>query len=123
MNDLLEQVTPRTRAILWLTKEEVTSSLPIYKGIDYLLDGLLTASLLSTSLETSMVIVGKNFGNPLYVFIAKTLPPKELESFLDLLKPVVSAENDILVVDEMDELKNLQKRSPDEIKKKFRMLK
>ena len=123
MNELLEQVTPLTKAVLWLTKEEVSPSQPVYKGLDYLLDGLLTASLISTNLETSLVIVGKNFGNPLYVFVARTLPPKELESFLGLLKPVLLPENDILVIDEMDEVKNLQKRSPDEIKKKYRMLK
>lgn len=107
MNELLNEVTPLTRGIIWLTKDESDTKNPHYKEIDYLLDGLLTANLQTSVDVSSRVIVGKNFNQSLYVLIAKELKRTEIESYLSLLKDLTS-ENDILVIDEVSEIEKLK---------------
>jgi hypothetical protein len=102
MNDLKSQVTPLTRGLIWLTKDESNTSNPHYGAIDYLLDGLLTANLKISTEVSSRVIVGQNFGNSLYVMIVKDPKASELDSFVSLFKKELGPENDILVIDEWD---------------------
>lgn len=108
MNDLIKQVTPLTRAIIWIVKDECHSSLTHYSSIDYLLDGLLTANLNASKNLSSRVIVGSNFNNPLYVMILKELRPSELESFVSLFKEKLGPENDILVLDDAEKFSTLR---------------
>lgn len=109
MNDLISQVTPLTTGIVWFVKDETQVTNPHYKEIDYLLDGLLTANLKIAAISSSRVIVGKSFNRPLYVFIVKEAKASEIESFISLFRRELTAENDILVVDEVDKMKDLKK--------------
>ena len=108
MNEIIKEVTPLTRGIIWLAKDENDPKNSHYKEIDYLLDGLLTANLQVGSEVSSRVIVGQNFNTSLFVLIAKEIKSNELESYTSLLKDL-GPENDILVIDELgnfDKLKN-----------------
>lgn len=101
MNDLIKEVTPLTRGIIWLLKEEASTKNPHYEAVDYLLDGLLTANLRTSQEVSSRVVVGQNFNHSLYVLIAKDIKQNELDSYLTLLKDL-GPENDILVIDEQN---------------------
>ena len=100
MNDLIRQVTPLTRAIIWIMKDECGNSNPHYSQVDYLLDGLLTANLRASEDLSSRVIIGQNFNRPLYVFIVKDFVSSEIASFVTLVQNDLGPENDILVIDE-----------------------
>lgn len=108
MNDLKDKVTPLTRGIIWLVKDETNTTNPHYEEIDYLLDGLLTANLKNSSDVTSRVIIGQNFTKPLYVMIIKDIKHQEVESFVTLVKNDLISENDILVIDEWDGFEKLK---------------
>lgn len=107
MNEIIKEVTPLTRGIIWLAKDEKDSKSSHYKEIDYLLDGLLTANLNAGSEFSSRVIVGQNFNTSLYVLIAKELKANEIDSYASLLKDL-GPENDILVIDEVSGLDKLK---------------
>ena len=124
MTDFLSEVTPLSRGLIWLRKEEVVTSFPTYKWIDYLLDGLLTASMNANQNPPMGLLVGKNFGKDFYVFLSHSdIAPKELTSFYNLLSPIMTAEEDILIVDETESYQKLLKMTPDDLKKKFRLIK
>lgn len=106
MNDLINEVTPLTRGIIWLS-HEVDVKNPHYKEIDYLLDGLLTANLALEGNFSSRVIMSQNFTHPLYVMVVHELKTNELESYLSLFKDMVT-ENDILVIDEVNGFEKLR---------------
>lgn len=108
MNDLKTHVTPLTRGIIWLTKDESNIKNPYYCEIDYLLDGLLTANLKDSASVSSRVIVGQNFDKPIYVYVAKEVKTAELESFVSLLKDL-KQEDDVLVIDELNAYDSLKK--------------
>ena len=99
MSNFSNQVTPLTRGLLWLV-EEVTPGNSHYSEIDYLLDGLLTASLDSIKNSSAQLIVGESFGSPFYVMIVKTFREAEILSFLQLIKKDLGAESNIIVIDE-----------------------
>lgn len=102
MNDLIQEVTPLTKAIVWLRPETISSQNGHYKALDYLLDGLLTATLKDNTNTTSL-FVGKNFARQIYVFATMKDPRKaELESFFSLLEKDMGAEDRILVVDDVE---------------------
>lgn len=103
MNDLKKVVSPLTRGIIWLPKDQELSRNSHYADLDYLLDGLLTANLKEAEGSfTSKVIIGSNYGKLLYVYIVKEILPKETESFVTLVKKDLMTENDILIIDESD---------------------
>ena len=124
MTDFLSEVTPLSRGLIWLRKEEVVTSFFTYKWIDYLLDGLLTASMNASQNPPMGLLVGKNFGKDFYVFLSHNdIAPQELTSFYNLLSPIMTAEEDILIVDETESYQKLLKMTPDDLKKKFRLIK
>lgn len=100
MNDLIKQVTPLTRAVIWIVKDECDSNNPHYADIDYLLDGLLTANLRARENVSSRLIMTRNFNRPLFVFVVKEMVPSEIASFVSLVDNDLGPENDILVLDE-----------------------
>lgn len=124
MTDILAEVTPLSRGLIWLRKEEsVPSSSKTYKWVDYLLDGLLTATVNATEAAPTGLLIGKNFGKDFYVFIpAAEMAQKEFTSFYNLLSPLLTAEEDILIIDENESHPKLLKITPDEIKKRFRII-
>lgn len=110
MSDLKRIVTPLTRGIVWLPKEQDLSNDSRYAEIDYLLDGLLTANFKGNSGSfSSRLIIGSNFGKLLYVFVIKEIMTNEVESFVSLIKKDLLPENDIIVVDETDSSHKLKK--------------
>lgn len=108
MNELLNLVTPLTRGIIWLTPNELRNENLHYAGIDYLLDGLLTANLQASQDLSSRVIIGQNFNHPLYVMIIKEIKSAEIQSFLTLLKNHLGPENDVIVINELESSSNLK---------------
>ena len=104
----MKQITPLTRAIIWIVKDECLPSHPFYAEIDYILDGILTANLKVNKDLSSRVIVGSNFNKPIYVMILKDMKTNELQSFAALVKQDLHPENDILVLDEADGLNKLK---------------
>lgn len=108
MSSLLNQVTPLTRGIIWLTKNERDVQNPYYKEIDYLLDGLLTANLNTAKDLSSQVIIGNNFDKLFYVLVAKDVLPAEVNSYLSLFQNDLVSENDILVIDESKSFEKLK---------------
>lgn len=121
MSDLIQEVTPLTRGIIWLLKDEPGTDNSYYRDVDYLLDGLLTSNLEVTKNVSSRVIVGSNFNESLYVMVVYQLKDKELNSYLSLLKDL-SSENDILVIDEANKYEDLRK-SVGKLSSHFRLIK
>ncbi len=122
MINLIPEVSPETRAILWFTKANLEPQSKYYKSIDYLTDGVLTASLRSQSGNTNHVLIGENFGSTLFILIAQELKDAEIKSFMDLIKKDFAADHDILVIDESESLPKLKKLIPPEISSKFKIL-
>lgn len=108
MSELTNLITPLTRGIIWLTAEESPSN-QYYSQIDYLLDGLLTSNLLNVKNLSSRLVIGENFGRPLYVMIIKEIKHQEIDSFVALIKKDLGPENDIAVIDETNTLESLKK--------------
>lgn len=120
MTDLLAQVTPLTKGIIWITSGEITTQNKFYKEIDYLLNGLLTATL-NSSPSTSHVLLSENFGTNFYV-LAGNVEAKSLKSYLDLVNPHLSVENKVLLIDENDSFKDLKKALPAELQNKIQLI-
>ena len=100
MSNLINQVTPLTRGIIWLSRDESDEGNPLYQQIDYLLDGLLTSNLKTSHNVSSRVIVGKNFDKSFFVMIIREPKRQELESFLSLFQKELLPEDDVIVIDE-----------------------
>lgn len=120
MSNLVPQVTPLTRGIIWLSKDAPKPANEIYKGIDYLLDGLLTSSLKEVTNE-HQIFLGQNFGNAIYVLITSEVNKAQLENFMTLVKNGLTAESDILVIDEMGAMGTLQKSAPEDLAQKLKL--
>jgi hypothetical protein len=122
MNDLVSEVSPLTRAIVWLRPDEVSFRDDNYKAIDYLLDGLLTATLKENN-SPSFLLVGTNFNRKLLVFSTLKDPKKnELESFFSLLEKDLGAEDKILVVDEVQGRDSFLKLVPQKMLSHFHVI-
>jgi len=117
MTDLLAQVTPLAKGIIWITSGEITSQNKFYKEIDYLLDGLLTATLNSAP-ATTHVLLSENFGNNFYV-LAGSVEETHLKNYMDLVMPHLLDEDRVLLIDERDSFKNLKKSLPAELQNKI----
>ena len=108
MSNLINQVTPLTRGIIWLAKDESEEINPLYQQIDYLLDGLLTSNLKTSHNVSSRVIVGKNFDKSFFVMIIREPKRQELESFLSLFQKELLPEDDIIVIDESQSFERIK---------------
>jgi len=107
MSNLPNQITPLTKGILWLSAD-VSPANNHYREIDYLLDGLLTASLVENKDSKSQLIIGENFGKPFYVMIVIEQKENELLSFLQLIKKELGTESNIVVIDEKASLEGIK---------------
>lgn len=123
MINLIAQVSPETRAVIWFPKSVLESQSHHYKSIDYLTNGILTATLLSQPHDANMVLMGENFGSSLLILIAKDIKESEVKSFMNLVKKDFTPENEVLVIDENDFFTKLQKITPAEISSKLKLLK
>jgi hypothetical protein len=124
MTEILSSITPLSRGLIWLRHEEMVNSSQTYKCIDYMLDGLLTATLNATKASPHGLLVGKNFGKDFYVYIpGPDMNKNEFTSFYNLLSPLLTAEEDILIIDENESHEKLFKLTPEEIKKRFKIIK
>ncbi len=122
MNDLIQEVSPLTRAIVWLKPSEVSQNDVHYKSIDYLLDGLLTATLKENANSTAL-LVGRNFDRKLYVFATTKDPKKpELESFLSLLEKELETGDRILIVDDVEGRESFLRLIPQKLLPHFHVI-
>ncbi len=102
MSDLIREVTPLTKGIVWLRPEELSSKSEHYQSIDYLLNGLLTATLKNNATQTAL-LMGQNFNRNIYVFATqKEIQKNELASFFSLIEKELGNEDKILVVDDVE---------------------
>lgn len=123
MSDLIQEVTPLTKAIVWLRPEIISTQNPHYKEIDYLLDGLLTATLRDSANPTSL-LVGKNFNKKIFVFTTVNDPRKtELESFFSLLEKDMGSEEKVLVVDDIEGREAFLRLIPGKLLSHFHIIK
>lgn len=123
MSDLVSEVSPLTRAIVWLRPPEVSSSDIHYQSIDYLLDGLLTASLKENS-KTSALLVGRNFDRNIFIFATTKDPKKnEFESFLSLLEKELATGDRVLVVDDVEGRESFLRLVPQKLLPHFQVIK
>ena len=122
MSDLIQEVTPLTRAIVWIRPDDVSSKDKSYQAIDYLLDGLLTATLKENRASSSL-LVGNNFNRNLLVFSTLKEPKKnELDSFFSLLEKDLKGEDRILVVDDVDGREAFLRQVPQKLLSHFHVL-
>jgi hypothetical protein len=122
MNDIVAQVTPLTRGVLWFPAGAIAAQSPTFQALDYLLDGLLTSSLSTTEASSSRTIIGKSFNNDLYVFVAQEVRNNEFDSFLRLVRPQLKSDNDLIVIDEAEIFSKLRNQIPKDLGPQFRML-
>lgn len=116
---LLSQVTPLTKGLLWLTEEPLSIEKSYYKQIDYLLNGLLTATLKASDSQKSHVLIAENFGHAFYVFVGTQISEPELKSFFDLVKVEMKSEQSLLLIDELKSTAKIQKLAPNEVRSKI----
>lgn len=121
-NGLLSQVTPLTKGLLWLTSSPVSVDKSFYKDVDYLLNGLLTATLKKSEANGSYVLVTENFGKSFYVIVGNETTDAELKNYFELLKPLMMDDNNILLIDESGSFAKIQKLAPVEIKSKIQVV-
>jgi hypothetical protein len=121
MNEIIEKVTPLTCGLVWLMKDQPSASTETYKAIDYLTDGLLTATLRDPPKKESYVLIGSNFGSSLYILLTHEMSKKELENFQILIKSDLAQESNILVIDENNSMAQLLKLASEELREKFRL--
>ncbi len=122
MTSLLSQVTPLTKGLLWLSSGEVSLETPYYKDVDYLLNGLLTATLKASGADGGHVLLSENFGHPFYVLVAKDFSEKEIASFFELIKSQLNEESNILLIDEMEAFAKVQQIAPKGVKSKINIV-
>ena len=85
MTNILSQVTPLTKGLLWLTTTPVSVDKSFYKDVDYLLNGLLTATLKKSEATGSHVLITENFGQSFYVIVGNEASDAELKNYFELL--------------------------------------
>lgn len=123
MSDLLSQVTPLTRGIIWLTSLDSIQENSHYKEIDYLLNGLLTATFNTSPLKDSQILVAENFGHSFYVFIGQDLTSDKMSNFFTLVKPHLTGEHDLLLIDESGNSDRIEKLMSKELSNRLRNIK
>lgn len=123
MNDILSKVTPLTRGIIWLQKGHPNPISATYRSLDYLLNGLITATVTTRPEATSRVLMTTNFHFPLHVLIVTKFIPEEYESFLKLLKKDLGSESTVLVIDENDAFNKILEHTPQDLKSVLHLLK
>lgn len=121
MSKLIENVTPLTRGIIWLTKSVDNQSGVHYSSIDYLLNGLLTSSLKDAEGKDHHIFMGNSFGQSLYILMTTKVDSKQIDNLMTLLRPELKPETDILVVDEIDGMGTLQKSAPEDLVQKLKL--
>ena len=122
MTNILSQVTPLTKGLLWLTSSPVSVDKSFYKDVDYLLNGLLTATLKKSEATGSHVLITENFGQSFYVIVGNEATDGELKNYFELLKPVMKDDSNILLIDESGSFAKLQKLAPESIKSKIQVI-
>lgn len=119
MTNLLSQVTPITKGLLWFTNGDISPEKTYYKDVDYLLNGLLTATLNGSESAGAHVLVSENFGNSFYVIVGNKISEKEFSSFYNLIAPQLTGESNILLIDETHEAQTIINKAPAEIKSRI----
>lgn len=112
MSDLLDLVTPLTVGIIWFHGETISSEDPHYQKLDYLLDGLLTASAGENASKTQ-ILIGQNFGRSLHVLsIAGTTTGPQFQNYLSLFEKDLKTEDRVLIVGDSEAFEAHQKLIP-----------
>jgi hypothetical protein len=123
MNSILAQVTPLTKAVIWATHEQIDSETTCFREIDYLLNGLLTATLKNAYTSDGNVLVSENFGKNLFVYVGPLRGEKNLISFFDLIAGQLQQESTIIFIDDINKYDQFLKLAPLEIKNKIQLAK
>lgn len=123
MNSLLAQVTPLTKGLLWLTNSTVAPGNPFYKDVDYLLNGLLTATLRASDASNGHVLISENFGQTFYAYVGSINSEKNIRSFFELIAPLMGQENNLILIDEIGAFPQIQKMAPADITNKIQVTK
>ena len=116
MNNLISKISPLTKAIIWLAPAPLNADSTSYKAVDYLLNGLLTSSLNAKDDLNSRLLLGDHFSDKLFVFITHNLNISDLHHFVALIEPVMTSENNVLLIDELNKFEELSKNLPTAIK-------
>jgi hypothetical protein len=116
MTEVLSQVGPEVRGIIWFGHETIGPDSETYKALDYLLNGLLTASLSDNPNASSWVILSSNFHYPLLAFIVRKFIPQELESYLTLVRKELNDGNKVLLINEVPGVCVLSDKIPKDLK-------
>lgn len=119
MNELRSSVGPKTKSLIWLSPKEGPKAHRHFDEIDYLLDGLLTATFSQSELKPT-TILGNNFGENLFVFVAPDNASAELKSYVELMEKNLKEEDEILVVDDRSEIDDLTSKIPKSIRPRLR---
>lgn len=122
MTNILSEVTPLTRGLVWLTNSPISVEKSFYKDVDYLLNGLLTATIKNSEAKGSHVLVSENFGQSFYVIVGNEATDGELKNYFELLKPLMKEDSNILMIDESGSFSRIQKLAPDTIKSKIQVI-
>lgn len=113
MSELLKRITPKTIGIMWFCKDEKNLLPSLYSEVDYILNGLLTASLREHPVLNSRLIVGENFGRPFFVLISSQPSASDIDGFLTLVKKNLREETDVVLIDEVDAMTKLERELRD----------
>jgi hypothetical protein len=83
------QIKPSTLGIIWSTPEDLTLQSQGLYEFNYLLDGIITKSLIELPSQATSFFLGKNFGKNF--FILQNSKKNKIEQSFNLLDSMLSA--------------------------------
>jgi hypothetical protein len=106
------QIKPNTLGIIWSTTNDLTLNSQGLYEFNYLLDGIITKSLIELPAQKTSFFLGKNFGN--LFFILQNNKENKIEDSFDILDSMLSqSEGEVFIYPPQDDLvKKLKKKYP-----------
>lgn len=115
MNNIINNVSYKTKSILWIPKDGMNPNSSIYKAVNYLTNGLLVSKQNDCAETSSNVLVADHFNDKLFIFIIHKPVNNEIDSFFKIIKNGFATESEILIFDEQNIFDEIKKRIPKEL--------
>lgn len=123
MNNLLKQITPNTKGVIWISPEIDDVQSYYFKTLDYLLNGLYSATKLANPEAKDHTFVGDSFGRSVYVYVAKEFKNDSLKNFFSLFDQSLTDDQRIIWISENQSLEGIYDKLPKDFTSKITLFK
>jgi len=107
MNNLLKQITPNTKGVIWISPDIHDVDSFYFKTMDYLLNGLYSSTRISNPEASDLTLVGESFGKPIYIYAAKEFKNDSLKNFFSLFDQSLTDDQKIIWISENQTLEGI----------------